>query len=1141
MNILIYLQPRVEFNDPYFRYPTFRNSILPQIISLQESGWNVHVIIGEGVEQLAIKDGRLREVKSYSVVSDFSLRRIIPNYRESASYWLGDEANDRINKEIEAIVLEGVPENFNPHIILSWEAPARFFKNIYPNSLLMYQWPGSLSRSPFPEMITFDNGLLSNSCQSTLIHESKEDCIVTESVREEYKDLIAEFNPLLKRCVIWKKKFKKVILIPFQVDNYFTVDNVLPEGSNQFDELLSLLQRIPNDIGVVVTQYNSSAVSSKLLNNDNVGFLKSKFENFIFENDFDSLPNISQFLCLALDGVVCISSSIGFHAALWHKPLFCLGKSHVSHLASSNTLEEYIEHVYSDYKNVQDKRIEATLRKNQVSLQYLLGQKNRLGNYFAKIYETYKNEGEDFNWPYIEKPENIVNRLKSYSRKNQYINEVKFFNSAKSNPYLGVCRELSDQIDKKNIISFDVFDTLLYRPFSSPSDIFRLMGDYVSKAIGRNVDFYSIRRKAEKIAFEKAISQGRGEVTAIEIYNEVSEILIIDKYVSEKILGHEIDLEKKFLYKRDSGWKAFQEAKSKGKKIIIISDMYHSKKVIEELLRLNGFEGYSKLYVSSELSEKKHSGRIYDIVLKDLGVNASDILHVGDNLRADIIKAKDKGLKPFHLNKAVDEFKKTRFYNDVWLRDESRHNLSIRTLLSIQANKFKSNPYQPERKGSWFGGDRANFGYLAFGPLLLGFSKWIIESAINDGYKEVYFLARDGKIVKETYDVISKAYPLAPPSKYLLCSRRAVNLAKVKNFDDILDLLNVDFAKCKLGFLLENRFGLRSDQVGSDILNKNGFNWMSTVVMEDRERITYLLNDIRDIIFSVAKYERENYLGYLNEQGFINKDKKLIVDIGYAGTMQESLSSLSNKTNINGLYLITFRNAIERVRNKKMKANGYLAEYIDRHDTFHPFCSFVPMYESLFSSEETSFVRFEKTSSRGFVPIFMAPSKSESERLEFVRDVQSGAISYCKDIVKVLKDYFPSIDIEPFKSLRVLDSFFRNPLPIDAKMFSGLTFEDAYGGGGDKIILPKIEDANNRGNYVWKNGLSAILSASNQGCSNLNKELNYSIKVRPLFIKLANKFLTKRKFDKLHRNPEGFFNDSNRLLSRIIKPIVITT
>ncbi|HFL9510311.1 TPA: hypothetical protein ACG5Y9_005350, partial [Escherichia coli] len=155
---------------------------------------------------------------------------------------------------------------------------------------------------------------------------------------------------------------------------------------------------------------------------------------------------------------------------------------------------------------------------------------------------------------------------------------------------------------------------------------------------------------------------------------------------------------------------------------------------------------------------KKHSGELFDYVINDLGIEPQTILHIGDNVEADVKKAKSRNIKPFHLKKAYEDFTTCSDYQMLWSRDENKHSLDWKILLSIAGNNLHDNPYLPFRKGTIFGGSPLKLGYYGLGPLLLGYAKWLVESAIKDKVERLYFLSRDGKIMKQAYDIIAKLY-----------------------------------------------------------------------------------------------------------------------------------------------------------------------------------------------------------------------------------------------------------------------------------------------------------------------------------------------------------------------------------------------
>lgn len=63
--------------------------------------------------------------------------------------------------------------------------------------------------------------------------------------------------------------------------------------------------------------------------------------------------------------------------------------------------------------------------------------------------------------------------------------------------------------------------------------------------------------------------------------------------------------------------------------------MYLDRLTIEEILKKNNLLGYYKLFISNEINEIKSSGNLFRYALKSLNINPNQIVHIGNNWRAD--------------------------------------------------------------------------------------------------------------------------------------------------------------------------------------------------------------------------------------------------------------------------------------------------------------------------------------------------------------------------------------------------------------------------------------------------------------------------------------------------------------------------
>ena len=68
MNVLFFLEPAIEMNNPLFRFATLRNSIVPQVKSLHAAGDNVVVLTSDCVAEKSIEDGLNRSIPALAVI-----------------------------------------------------------------------------------------------------------------------------------------------------------------------------------------------------------------------------------------------------------------------------------------------------------------------------------------------------------------------------------------------------------------------------------------------------------------------------------------------------------------------------------------------------------------------------------------------------------------------------------------------------------------------------------------------------------------------------------------------------------------------------------------------------------------------------------------------------------------------------------------------------------------------------------------------------------------------------------------------------------------------------------------------------------------------------------------------------------------
>lgn len=130
-------------------------------------------------------------------------------------------------------------------------------------------------------------------------------------------------------------------------------------------------------------------------------------------------------------------------------------------------------------------------------------------------------------------------------------------------------------IEKADIVSFDVFDTLISKDVKNANMIFQFMERTIAFENKKPIkDFTLLRKEAEK----KAMQKYTGKATIRQIYEELKHNSNLTDGQIEYLLHMEENLELILCSPKYEGRVLFEYCFWKNKKILLISDMYLSKK-----------------------------------------------------------------------------------------------------------------------------------------------------------------------------------------------------------------------------------------------------------------------------------------------------------------------------------------------------------------------------------------------------------------------------------------------------------------------------------------------------------------------------------------------------------------------------------
>lgn len=419
---------------------------------------------------------------------------------------------------------------------------------------------------------------------------------------------------------------------------------------------------------------------------------------------------------------------------------------------------------------------------------------------------------------------------------------------------------LKEKIKTADIISFDIFDTLVTRRVLYPHDIFSLIQ---KKGI---LGFEKLRINAE--------TDLRNEEKIANIYDIYERLG--DNYSPEL----EIETEAELLVIRKAIVDMLDYALSEGKIVYLVSDMYLPKRIIKNLLDPLGIKIDEKyILISCDYSVSKCNGLFY--VLRKKAGNKKT-LHIGDDFEADIKSAKRFGIDDTFKIESGLTMLEDSYASGLLIHDKS---LSNRLIIGEFVSKQLNDPFLFNRTGGLFE-VKTNYdmSYSFIAPLLSCFFTWMIKKSQELGLNQILLCSRDGYIFEKMYQLIKNKYDL-PVMKYFYTSRAVAVIASLIDESDIIHAYNLPFTGTTEEMLL-NRFCINKEDIR--VRQKGEI---------DRD---YILRH-KDIILKIAEQNRANYIEYINSS-FINSDSRAgLFDFVSQGTCQKALANIVD-FDLYGLY-----------------------------------------------------------------------------------------------------------------------------------------------------------------------------------------------------------------------------------------------
>lgn len=551
------------------------------------------------------------------------------------------------------------------------------------------------------------------------------------------------------------------------------------------------------------------------------------------------------------------------------------------------------------------------------------------------------------------------------------------------------------------IVSFDIFDTLLARPWFSPDNLFAFLEAAVERRFAI-ADFSRLRKEAESLARQT----GRGgDVNLTEIYAAFGALTGLGARAQDiRVLEEEAEFA--MLRPRPDVCAAARALAAAGKRLVLVSDMYLDAVFLRRLLARHDLDFFAALHVSNVLGARKDNGTMWQVLPAREGVAPERWLHVGDNEHADVQRPLDAGfLHPVHVMRATDQFCLFNEEAEPWMRPE---HWQEGLLLGLLANRL----FLPGCAHVPVGLDVGNrsveirslrdFGYLTIGPALAVFMAWLIGQARQDGIALLLYASREGYLLQQAHDLIGRqrgdAGAELPAGAYFLCSRGAAGLAAVNDAAALEMLLGGNF-QGSCADLLRQRFCLEDltpfiARLGDAAMARPGR------LPEDRPRFLDLLTQCLDLLTACAATARQRYRQYAAP--LIGDRRAALVDIGYSATIQKALAGYV-KPIAGGYYFVTTENA-RSVANLGQFAKGCFGDGINAFHSEIPLYQYALLFEAVLTAPHGQLLGFAADGT----PRYKAPGAGQRHFGE-IAEIHAGALEFLATVLAVTGEDFERI------------------------------------------------------------------------------------------------------------------------------------
>lgn len=187
---------------------------------------------------------------------------------------------------------------------------------------------------------------------------------------------------------------------------------------------------------------------------------------------------------------------------------------------------------------------------------------------------------------------------------------------------------------------------------------------------------------------------------------------------------------------------------------------------------------------------------------------------------------------------------------------------------------------------------------LAVAPVLISYVTWILNDCIKRNITRLYFLARDGFVLREIAERICNKNGWDIKCNYLYCSRLALLLPffytnKAEAIEKLFSKgyrVSADIVFSRVGLSLTEKKELVA---ALELQNTHAF--LTENGLHDLRKLLTSTPAFMQIIERNSKRAFDELTQYFNQEGLFDKENWALVDLGWTGSTQKILSQIMEK------------------------------------------------------------------------------------------------------------------------------------------------------------------------------------------------------------------------------------------------------